>query len=561
MSSVDVPACRPSFLHGAWARGAPSHAHPCAAAPAPRRPGQGCSCRLTRERQHNGDRFTYRSRVGASTRQRPTALPSCAPQVRLAELAASASEDCTVRVWRLADRACVRTLQHASGVLALADLGCGRLASGDAIGTLRVWDVDSGTELLSRSTGDCIYSIAALPGARLATGHAGGAVRVWRIGAAALHTLRPLELVGGHTGDVYAMAVVRAGGVLHLVWGSVDGAIRLWNVDAGDPALVRTLGGHAGIVLSLAALGGGLLLSAGCGAGPLRLWNLASGQRYVLQGSPGVDVNVVVPLPDGRVVTADFDNVLQLWRMTSTALGRALQADGAPFEYHHEAVVCAAYAGGGRLLTGCREGTVRLWDVDCRHSEALLEEHTQEISGVVAVRGPQTRASVPPLPARSLVPPTGAAWRGAAAARVEAQHGGRHRGGDWSRGRGTRHASSRASAPRNSAPRLYRCRQHLFRRTSSRASAPHYRAPPYYRYYRAPPYYRYYRCRRQRCCRRSCGCKRSSLRDQPQPGSSPDRDNSRVVGSASSIHGHGDVRYGTVPASPNAAASHGLARL
>ena len=102
-----------------------------------------------------------------------------------AGLVVSASDDRTLRVWRLADGACLRTLTgHNDAVIVVVDVGGGRVASGGEDGVLRVWDVLSGKQLQQTPTGEGeIYCAAALWGVRVATGHSiTGEIRLWSLG-------------------------------------------------------------------------------------------------------------------------------------------------------------------------------------------------------------------------------------------------------------------------------------------------------------------------------------------------------------------------------------------
>ena len=178
----------------------------------------------------------------------------------------SASRDCTLRVWRLADGACLRTLTgHTAGVHTVVDVGSGRVASGGDDCVLRVWDVLSGKQLQQTSTvEDEILCAAALWGDRIATGHRKGEIRLWILGGggAAAGVLR------GHTNYVWSLAVVGGGTAQRLLaLGSNDSSVRLWDLGAGTCTAV--LNGHTTYVLCLAYLGGGRLLS-GSDDGSLR---------------------------------------------------------------------------------------------------------------------------------------------------------------------------------------------------------------------------------------------------------------------------------------------------
>ena len=68
--------------------------------------------------------------------------------LQAAGLVVSASDDATLRVWRLPDGACLRTLEgHTANIYSVVDVGGGRMASGGGDGTLRVWDALSGQQL------------------------------------------------------------------------------------------------------------------------------------------------------------------------------------------------------------------------------------------------------------------------------------------------------------------------------------------------------------------------------------------------------------------------------
>ena len=77
---------------------------------------------------------------------------------------ASASGDMTIRIWKIATRACVATLEgHRGSVRSLALLNGRRLASGSSDQTVKVWEVATGECLATLRLADTVLAIAPIP--------------------------------------------------------------------------------------------------------------------------------------------------------------------------------------------------------------------------------------------------------------------------------------------------------------------------------------------------------------------------------------------------------------
>ena len=243
----------------------------------------------------------------------------------------SASSDSTLRVWRLADGACLRTLTgHSFQVQAVVDVGGGRVASGGDDCMLRVWDVLSGKQVQQTPTVDgAICCAAALRGNRVATGHTRtGEIRLWSLrdsGGSA-------GVLQGHTYSVYSLAVV-GGTAQHelLASGCGDYSVRLWDVDAGTCTAV--LNGHTNWVKCLADLGGGRLLS-GSWDKSLRVWNTATGACLAVvpstQGTGAGGWILSACAVPGGAVTVSHRGTVQRWKWEEGA--NALTPDGAALQ-------------------------------------------------------------------------------------------------------------------------------------------------------------------------------------------------------------------------------------
>ena len=243
----------------------------------------------------------------------------------------SGSYDTTLRVWRLADGACLRTLTgHSDLVYAVVDVGGGRVASGGYDRVLRVWDVLSG-KLLQHTPmcEDKTICASALWGNRIATGQWNeGEIRLWslRDGGAAGPPLR------GHMRAVTSLVVVGGGSAQRLLAsGSEDHCVRLWDVDASTCTAV--LSEHTSYVACLADLGGGRLLS-GSRDRSLRVWNTSTGACLaVVQNAHGIgdagELRGACGVPGGAA-TGSGGGSVQRWKWDEDA--SALRPEGAALE-------------------------------------------------------------------------------------------------------------------------------------------------------------------------------------------------------------------------------------
>ena len=99
-------------------------------------------------------------------------------------LLASGSNDRTIKVWNIERGACEATLSgHTERVIALGVLPNGRLASGSADRTIKVWNIERGAceATLSGHT-SYVFSLAVLPNGMLVSGADGKTIKVWDLG-------------------------------------------------------------------------------------------------------------------------------------------------------------------------------------------------------------------------------------------------------------------------------------------------------------------------------------------------------------------------------------------
>ncbi|GAA3285975.1 trypsin-like peptidase domain-containing protein [Streptomyces lavendulae] len=285
---------------------------------------------------------------------------------------ASCGADGTVRLWDVATGTTRVTLTgHAKGVESVAFSPDGRtLASGSDDRTVRLWDAATGKHrrTLTGHT-DWVYTVAFSPDGRtLASSSADGTVRLWDAA-----TGKHRRTLTGHTGAVYMVAYSPDGRT--LATGSDDRTVRLWDAATGKHR--RTLTGHTDWVYTVAFSPDGRTLASGSSDESVRLWDAVTGKtRRTLTGQTD-EVTSVAFSPDGHTLASgSVDHTVWLWD-TATGTARRTLAG------HDGGVSMVAFSPDGRTLaTGSYDHTVRLWDMATGTNRPPLTGHKGWVNSV-----------------------------------------------------------------------------------------------------------------------------------------------------------------------------------
>jgi WD40 repeat protein/predicted Ser/Thr protein kinase len=201
-------------------------------------------------------------------------------------------------------------------------------------------------------------------GMRMATAGLDGMIHIWN---AADHTL--LKSLSA-PGEGITSLVSRPGA--SQLWivaaGGCDGTVSLWEGDTGRH--LSSIAAHEGSVTALTFSADGSRLLSGGSDKTIRQWDPISGQLKNKYGGNESPIRGLSVSGDGQwMASAAEDKTLRLWNLDRGGLVQSLTCDDVP--------TCVAFGPSSqRLLVGCRNGSLRLWDVrQLSATKTLKSEH------------------------------------------------------------------------------------------------------------------------------------------------------------------------------------------
>jgi serine/threonine protein kinase len=226
-----------------------------------------------------------------------------------------------------------------------------RLASAGADKTVRVWDLSSGTALLTyQGHADQVTSVAWSPdGTRLASASDDSTVRMWDAGSdSALLTYQ------GHIGSVLSVAWSLDG--KYLASAGADETVRVWDAQLRSGQTTLTYSGHTAPVFSVAWSPDSKRLASASADKTVRVCEASSGTTLLTYSGHTDTVNSVAWSPDGRrLASASDDNTVQVWDATSGQTQLIYRRHTGPVES------VAWSPNGYHIASASDDSTVRVW--------------------------------------------------------------------------------------------------------------------------------------------------------------------------------------------------------
>ncbi|KAG9312565.1 WD40-repeat-containing domain protein [Chiua virens] len=197
-------------------------------------------------------------------------------------------------------------------------------------------------------------------GSHIISGSADQTIRIWNATTGQSVTT-PLQ---GHTDSITSVAYSSDG--KYIVSGSEDKTIRIWEATTGQP-LKKSFTGHTESITSVAYSPNGRHVVSGSGDNTIRVWDVITGQCVSgpFQGHTEW-VRTVAYSPDGRcIASGSYDNMIRIWDASNG------QCMAGPLQGHKGWVSSIAYSPDGRhIASSSWDRTVRVWDTTTGQSVA-----------------------------------------------------------------------------------------------------------------------------------------------------------------------------------------------
>jgi len=221
-------------------------------------------------------------------------------------LLVSASKDETVKVWDINSGTEVSTCYgHDNEVTSVSFSPDGNQAiSGDLDGIIILWNISDCQVIHKFFNTTKVKSVSWSPNGFYAlSAHYNGMVKLWDINAK-----QELRTFYGHTDQVSDVSFSPDSS--KVLSASKDTTIKLWDVETG--AEIRTFVGHTNWVLSVAFSTDGLFAISSSSDNTIRRWNIETGEQTVIYDQNWIlDVNFI---QDGKfAVSGGKDSILKVW--------------------------------------------------------------------------------------------------------------------------------------------------------------------------------------------------------------------------------------------------------
>ena len=284
---------------------------------------------------------------------------------------ASASADGTVRIWDLATGSCLHVLPHAHWAIRTIFSPDGRqLIVSGLSSKIYVWDTSSGEPIQTLNGHlDWVWSIdTSADGNTLFSTGEDRTIRVWDVSAGVCRAV-----FHAHKDRIWTLS--RSPDGRHLISGSEDRTIKIWDLQRGK--CVKTINGYGNWIKSIAFVPGREWLVSCHRDGAIRIWHLQHLTCiHTLFGHTDAVMTIAVS-PDGSyLASSSLDRTIRIWDLQHLTCRHTIdtQVEGScPLVFS---------PAGDKLIAGNYHAALQIWDVATGTLDRTLVGHPNRIQSI-----------------------------------------------------------------------------------------------------------------------------------------------------------------------------------
>ncbi|MGD1808859.1 AAA-like domain-containing protein [Dapis sp. BLCC M126] len=282
------------------------------------------------------------------------------------KIIASASRDCTIKLWSSGGKLLETLTGHGSRVRDISFSSDSQIiVSGSDDETIKVWSISG--QQLQTLTGHSkpITTVSFSPDSKIiVSGSDDKTIKVWSLMGEELQTLT------GHTYAVRKVSFSPNGEI--IASGSDDGSIKIWGIDGRQQ---QSFTAHSRAVKTVCFSPDGQFLASGSSDNTIKLWNLDGKELQTFSGHKDW-VNGISFSPDGQTIaSASSDRSIKLWSLD----GKELQT----FTGHYSFVQQVNFSPSGRFIASASKDTnIKIWNLKTRN-QLIIRGHQGGINCVI----------------------------------------------------------------------------------------------------------------------------------------------------------------------------------